>query len=387
MINGNKVAVFTDIHFGVHANNRQFLEVCCDTMGWITSYCKENSINDVLFCGDFFDSRSSIDVNTMSKATESLYKMADEGINVTMIVGNHDIYLRNSTGIHSLLAYDGHDSIDIVSESRNVEICGKKISLLPWMAGTVGSTDDVPRGTKYVFCHHDFPASYFMKGNKRNSSDSFVSKTPYEDMFAMRNDIVESVVSEHGVIFSGHIHQSSDIPLPNGARIIIGGSPYETSWGFRESKCGMYVFDFENDDVSFVENPFNKKHIELRTSDKDSMSDVELDDKIVRLVVDTQEQFDTISKIQSLIRSKNPFIVDSTKYEFETAEFVGKRDEGENPLNSISDKPSSKLDYIMHAIDTSDFSQFSYLADGKSTAVSKERIKSLASELFDKVAH
>ena len=117
------------------------------------------------------------------------------------------------------------------------------------------------------------------------------------------------------------------------------------------------------------------------------MENVDFKNSIVRLNVDTQESFDTISKLQSKINSMKPFSVENTKYEFTVAEFVGNRDEMENPLDSINSKVSSKLDYIINAIDKGDFSAFAFLdSDGNTSAIDKERLKEIATEIFDKSA-
>ena len=389
----DKIFVFTDLHFGIHSNSQSYIDICSNTLKWISKYCAEHAIKDVLFMGDFFDSRASVDVKTLNFATQSLYDLADSGVNVTLILGNHDIYLRDSTSIHSLLAFGGHKGINIVDKDVAVDIdnCEHCALLLPWMHGIPSKKVEVPRRAKYVFSHHNFPSNFFMGGGfqkKKNRSDTFISKTPYEDEFGIQQEILDTVVENCGVFFSGHIHQHKTIPLKNGSSIIIEGSPYETSWGFNNVECGAYVVDFKNGIFEFVPNPHNKKHVEIRTSSSErDMENVDFKNSIVRLNVDTQESFDTISKLQSKINSMNPFSVENTKYEFTVAEFVGNRDEMENPLDSINSKVSSKLDYIINAIDKGDFSSFAFLdSDGNTSAIDKERLKEIATEIFDKSA-
>ena len=389
----NRIFAFTDLHFGVHSNNPSYIQICSDTLKWVSEYCSENSIDDVLFLGDFFDSRASIDVKTLNSATQSLYELADSGVSVTMVLGNHDIYLRDSTAIHSLLAFGGRRGIRIVDTPETVEIegVGKTALLLPWMYGTPSKRVEVPTGTGWVFAHHNFPTNFFMGGafqRKRNRSDTYVSKTPYEDDYGIQQDLMETLANNGGTFFSGHIHQGKTIPLRDSfSDIVIMGSPYETSWGFDGFRCGGYVIDFAENTKEFVDNPFNKRHVEIRTSDAEKdMEGVDFANSIVRLNVDTQESFDTISKLQSKINSMKPFAVENTKYEFTVAEFVGNRDESVNPLDSIGMKVSSKLDYILNAIDRGDFAAFDYM-DGVSenaVHVDKERLRELASELFEK---
>ena len=388
----SKALVFTDLHFGIHSNNESYIKICSDTLKWISDYCVSEKIGDIVFMGDFFDSRASIDVKTMNAATQSLYMLADKGIDITMILGNHDIYLRDSTSIHSLLAFGGHKRIRLVEEAECVEIdgCDDKVLLLPWLYGTASKKVNVPRGTKYVFSHHNFPPDYFMGGGgrkRKQMSDTFISKTPYEDEYGIQQEVLEEVVENGGLFFSGHIHQRKVIPLKNSAEMIIEGSPYETSWGFNGADCGVYVVDFVSGSYIFISNPFNKKHVEIRTSDAEKdMEGVDFEHSIIRLNVDTQESFDTISKLQARINLMNPFSVENTKYEFTVAEFVGNRDDDSgNVIESICGKVSSKLDYVLGAIDRGDFTSFSYMdAEGNVHPVDKEKLKHMARELFEK---
>lgn len=386
-----KIIVFTDLHFGIHSNSQSYIDICENTLKWIESCCTERGIGEVLFMGDFFDSRASIDVRTFNSATNSLYSLADGGVKVTMILGNHDIYLRDSTSIHSLLAFGGRSGIRIVDEPEVVESegCGATALLLPWMFGTSDRPVDVPADTRYVFSHHNFPSNFFMGGafsRKRNRSDSYASKTPYEDEYGIQQSLLETIVENRGMFYSGHVHQHKVIPLRNGANIVIEGSPYETSWGFGGAECGAYAIDFAEGVHEFIPNPYNMKHVEIRTSSAEKdMEGVDFRRSIVRLSVDTQESFDAISKLQAKIGSMKPFSVENTRYEFKAAEFVGNTEgSGDGASESVCGKVSSKLDYIIGAIDRADFSSFAYPAkDGKQKSVDKGVLKELASKLYE----
>lgn len=390
MINlSDRVFVFTDLHFGIHSNSQSYIDICSDTLKWISEYCSKNSIKDVIFMGDFFDSRASIDVKTLNSATQSLYDLADSGVNINLILGNHDIYLRDSTSIHSLLAFGGRNGIRIIDEPSAAKTSdGHSVLLLPWLYGTSLKKINVPRGTKFVFSHHNFPPDYFMGGGgkkkKANRSDTYVSATPYEDEYGIQQEILDEVVNNEGLFFSGHIHQRKEIPVGKSSKIIIEGSPYETSWGFKGIECGAYVVDFLDASYDFIPNPHNKVHVEIRTSNpKKDMEGIDFKNSIVRLNVDTQESFDTISKLQAKINSFKPFSVENTKYEFTVAEFIGNREDFDNPIDSVSGKVSSKLDYIMNAIDKGDFSAFAFLKDDKTIQVDKKKLKEIATEIFD----
>lgn len=384
----DKIFVFTDLHFGIHSNSQSYIDICSDTLKWISNYCTKNAIGEIVFMGDFFDSRASIDVKTLNSATQSLYELADSGVNINLILGNHDIYLRDSTSIHSLLAFGGRSNIRIVDEPFSVMHDGDVVMMLPWLYGTTSKKVNVPRGTKYVFSHHNFPVNFFMGGGgkkkKLNRSDTYVSSTPYEDEYGIQQELLDEVVKNGGLFFSGHIHQRKEIPLTKRSKIIIEGSPYETSWGFNGVECGAYVVDLGENTCEFVPNPYNKVHVEVRTSSaEEDIDKIDFKNSIVRLNVDTQESFDRISKLQSKISSFKPFSIENTKYEFTVAEFVGSREDAVDAVDSVGSKVLSKLDYINGAIDRGDFSAFSYVKEDASVSINKERLKEIAADIFE----
>ena len=390
-MNKNKLLFFTDMHFGIHGNSPKYLEVCQNTMDWLRQLCAEEDVGGVLFGGDFFDSRTSIDVKTMNAATRSLYDLADTGVTINMILGNHDLYLKDSHSIHSLLAYDGNSRINVVSSP--VTCCNGQVIILPW--GYDGSTVD-SKSVKWVFCHNDFPKEFFFnygRGKTRSArkrSDTDASST-FKDEFGLDDGLMRNVVANGAVVLSGHVHQSQNISLGK-ASIEIVGSPYETEYGFGDSKCGAVVVDFSDGTHRFFENPQNCRHVEIRTSSVDSdLKKMAVEGNFVRLKVDTQESFETISSIQRRILAKNPFHVFPTVFDFAACPFGGKRDETANPLSSLDGGAhgtvSSKLDYVLAAIDREDFGEFTY-DDGSARGVpSKETLKELATAIYGKVRH
>jgi len=385
MFEDGKILIFSDIHFGIHGNSEKYLNICVDTMGWIAELCKEHFVKNVVFMGDFFDSRSSIDVKTLNYASQSLYNLSKSVDRIYMILGNHDLYLRDLTFIHSLSAYQGNEAITVVQSPMH----GNGYSLLPWGYGKSQTTRNdeeiVPRGTKYVFCHHDFPKSFFFGSsssqNRRYGDTSTASR--YEDI-GMDESIIKEVISNSGIIMSGHVHKSRRIPLDGKSSIIISGSPYETEYGFDGAACGAFILDGSK--LNFFPNPHNKRHVELRTSSiDDDMADVDFPNSFIRLKVDTQESFDTISKIQHKIASKNPYFVFNTVFDFEACPFTGKRDIVENPTESLPNRVSSKMDYLNSAIDAADFSEFVFEIGGKRTPVDKTLVKELAKKYYEMI--
>ncbi len=53
----NKIAIFSDIHLGVHQNNDFWLGIANKWADWYIKELKDKNITDIIFCGDFFHYR------------------------------------------------------------------------------------------------------------------------------------------------------------------------------------------------------------------------------------------------------------------------------------------------------------------------------------------
>lgn len=378
-----KVLFFTDIHWGIHANSDKYISICEKTMEWISSICVKEGINTVIFGGDYFDSRSSIDVSTMQKATESLYSLADKVKHIIMILGNHDIYLKDSSSINSLCAYKGHNNIHVVKQPYC--IIDGKLLLLPWDDGTQDKflSEMELKNIKVAISHHNFPKEFFYSSNKiskyKNSDTSTLDSNPYN----IADCIIDNLNKNHGVFVSGHIHHQKTVPIKD-VEIVIAGSPYETEYGFNDTKCGCFIIDIDTAEYEFIENPCNIKHIEIYTSKFNEFNFDLITNSFVRLRVDTNDTNSQKSIYQGKINEYHPYSIDNAIFEFECASFIGQRDLVDNPLDVIGTSVMTKMDYITKLINDTDFSLFTYLdKDGNQKQVSKDTIHTLAEKYFN----
>ena len=85
----DRVAVFSDVHWGKGRDSSTKLEISERFVHWLAEELRVNGIGAAVFCGDWFDNRHSLNVNTINKAYESL-RMLCSVAEVYAIVGNHD---------------------------------------------------------------------------------------------------------------------------------------------------------------------------------------------------------------------------------------------------------------------------------------------------------
>ena len=173
----NKAVIFTDIHFGL--NNDTYDDLCCDFIKYMVD--KSQDCDTCLFLGDFFHTRHSLDVKTISKALLSLDILSKSYKKVYMILGNHDMYFRNRRDIHSLSIADKYPNITIIDTPTVIGDC----YMIPFL---VNDENIEYKPAKYVFGH--FEESGFM-----------VNKTVrYKDELNLDR------YSTYKHVYSGHFH-------------------------------------------------------------------------------------------------------------------------------------------------------------------------------------
>ena len=98
-----KVAIITDQHFGARNDSIAFLDFFqkfYDNTFFTT--LDQQGIDTVLILGDTFDRRKYVNFYALQRAKEMFFnKLADRGISVHMLAGNHDTYYKNTNDVNS----------------------------------------------------------------------------------------------------------------------------------------------------------------------------------------------------------------------------------------------------------------------------------------------
>lgn len=236
-----KIAIFTDIHIGVHRDSSLWHQIALDWTDWFVDKVKSKGIKNVLFCGDFFHNRSSLDLTTLQTGSKIIEKLKD--FNLVMIAGNHDSYYKNNASINSLVPFKNKKNIFVIDESPVVLDNG--ICLCPW--GT--ELTQIPN-CKILFGHFEIQN---FKMNHFKVCDHGLGS--------------ESVLDKADLVISGHFHLREHRKYPNGKSILYLGSPYEMDFGERGQNKGIHFLDPKTLDIEFLENTLSPKHIKIKVSD------------------------------------------------------------------------------------------------------------------------
>ena len=227
--------------------------------------------------GDAFDNRKSIDFWgldwTRRVVLEPLRKYE-----VHMIVGNHDIFLRNSTEINApeLLLKD-YPNIKTYSSPTNTKVGGIDMTFIPWI------------------CSENYDET--LKVIKKSKAKIAMGHLELQGFRVNKHLIME----EHGLdpniftkfqkVFSGHYHTRSD----NG-RIFYLGNPYEMYWTDVNDTRGFHIFDTETFEHTPINNPYKLFYNIYYEDTPHQMFDVtEYANKIVKVIVrkkSKQKEFD-----------------------------------------------------------------------------------------------
>jgi DNA repair exonuclease SbcCD nuclease subunit len=150
-----KVAVCTDIHFGLKSNSQTHNDDCLNFIKWFTAKAKEEGCETAFFLGDWHNNRASINIVTLNYSLRALEHLNDNFDRVYFIPGNHDLYYRDKRDVQS---------VEWAKHLPNVVICNDwlhsgDVIVAPWLVG-----DDhkrIPKlSAKYMFGHFELPGYY-----------------------------------------------------------------------------------------------------------------------------------------------------------------------------------------------------------------------------------
>ena len=147
-----KVAVCTDLHFGLKSNSLVHNQDCSSFIDWFIETARENGCETGMFLGDWSHHRASINMQTLQYSLHSLEKLSAAFDRFYFIPGNHDLYYRDRREIYSTEWARHIPNIQIVNDW----FTDGDVTIAPWLVG-----DDhkrVPKlQSKYVFGHFELP--------------------------------------------------------------------------------------------------------------------------------------------------------------------------------------------------------------------------------------
>lgn len=178
--------IFTDIHLGLKNNSVTHNKDCLSFVWWMIQLAKEKGCETCLFLGDWHHQRSSLNLNTLHYTSQILKMLDDHFKQTIMLVGNHDLYYRESREVHGLRFTELYPNITLIDEPTFLD----DVALIPWLVKDEWkSLKGIKK--KYVFGHFELP---------RFKLNQMVEMPDHGGLSA---DYFESTE----FVFSGHFHK------------------------------------------------------------------------------------------------------------------------------------------------------------------------------------
>jgi DNA repair exonuclease SbcCD nuclease subunit len=290
----------------------------------IIKYVIKNNIKNVIFLGDFFYNRNSVNIQSLYIVYNYLKKIC-EYTKVYMILGNHDMFLKNSKKYHSVKPFNEIKNLFVISETETININGGRLTLCPWGTDIKGVNE----------C--DCLLGHF------NMNGSELCGSIYNNGVYGMNDLTKIAP----LVFSGHFHIRKEYNTKDG-KVITVGNPLQQTWGDYNNKKGFYILTPHNNNYKFIENtltPIYHKFLwsEVKTGIDKYIKDIK--NNYIKLVIDEEYKFQDILDLQKEIKTYNPLSC-NIEYVFSI---------NENLLKSVEisqkDVKVNKSDYMYEFID------------------------------------
>jgi DNA repair exonuclease SbcCD nuclease subunit len=288
----NKIGIFSDIHIGLGQDSSIWHEIVLNFGKWASETYKKRGITEIVIPGDVFHNRSEISVKTLDVCKQFFDYFKD--FELIISVGNHDVFKKNASDIHSLKLLSEWKNITIIDLKPEVykTLKNKTVSFIPWAT----DIENFPV-TDICFGHLDIQ-SFYMNGLKL-CDHGFESKNLFE---------------KSKYIISGHFHKKEFREYTDG-NILYVGSPFQHNFGDVGDERGIYIFDFENNNFEFIQNTESPTHKKIKISDildkKIKPEDIKKDvpNNLICLIIDESITPDVYSVLISKIQNLEPKIL------------------------------------------------------------------------------
>jgi DNA repair exonuclease SbcCD nuclease subunit len=265
-----KIALVTDTHFGARNDNQNVNDYFYKFYDDIFfPELEKRGITTCVHLGDVVDRRKFISFKIANDfRNRFINRFAELGIDLHIIIGNHDTYYKNTNEVNSMEELVGKDRCNIYTGPEVVEFDGVPIQFIPWinannydksMAALSRSPAQIAMG------HLEVNGFEMHKGHFADGA--------YDKEIFQRFDIV----------MSGHFHHKSD-----DGQIYYLGTPYEIYWSDYEDPRGFHIFDTETRELERIVNPyrlFEKVYYDDTTTDYTDYDMSKFKDMYVKVIV------------------------------------------------------------------------------------------------------
>lgn len=289
----SKIVILGDTHFGARGDSldfhRYFKKFYDDIL---FPFLRENHICIVFQLGDLFDRRKFMNFNSLYLCRKYFFdKLWEENIQLHTLIGNHDIFYRNTLEVNSSeLLLNDYNNVNVFTKFETIDLEGLVVDVVPWLCDD--NQEEILSAMKnskadVCFGHFEIDGFEMDRGNVHQGG------------------LDRKELKKYDIVLSGHFHHRSSAD-----NITYVGTPYEMTWSDYKDPKGFHVLDTQTRELVFHENPykmFQKIVYDDEHTDFDYWKNynyAELHETFVKVVVAKKENpylFDTM--IDNLYRA------------------------------------------------------------------------------------
>ena len=324
-----KILLITDQHFGVRNDNQHFINHYRRFYSKVViPFIKASGIKEVISLGDTFDRRRYINFHSLDEAKEMWFdQLIKLGCNHTMLIGNHDIYYKNTLRVNAPHEILGEYKFDVIDKPTTKSYDGTDILMLPWIC--------------------DDNKSEVFEAVQRSKAPVLMGHLELNGFEAHPGHIMESGMdgtffNKFKRVFSGHYHQKS-----TKGNISYLGNPYQLYWNDYGCKRGFHVFDTTTLKTTFYRNPFDIFYKLYYNNGVSIPESKDLKGSFVKLIVEEKgdyQKFDYAVKQLQNIGLGDLKIVEDLSAELECSDSTMETEDTMTLLESYIDEIELKVD-------------------------------------------
>ena len=262
-----KIAIITDTHYGARKGSthlHNYFQLFYDNIFFPT--LEKENIDTIIHMGDVFDSRKSIDYQSLEWAKQVVFEPLRK-YKVYAITGNHDCYYKNTNHVNSPeLLLNDYSNILTFSKATEINVDGLDILLLPWI-----NSENYDESLEAIQNSKSKVAMGHLEINGFKATRGHM----------MEDGMDTDVFSKFNAVYSGHFHTRS-----TDGKITYLGNPYEMYWNDVNDTRGFHIFDTDTIIHTPVNNPYKLFYnVYYEDTPYQTFDSTPYENKIVKVIV------------------------------------------------------------------------------------------------------
>jgi DNA repair exonuclease SbcCD nuclease subunit len=301
----SKALIFSDLHLHNHKDRVNRLPDCLATLEWVFKQAAEHGCDYIFFLGDLFHERAKIDVlNYLSTFEIFMEHMIETHMEMFLLVGNHDMYHKESWDVNSVKPLTGIPNISIIQCPLSIHLGGRKIDWLPHTEDPIKELDNLKKdgGAGDLLLGHiaiNGAIANLFYGTK---ADVIVEY----DNHMVTVDV--ELFDDWDMTILGHYHGGQKLT----DKVEYVGSPLQLSFGEAFQQKHIIILDLETMVKEYIVNDFSPQHLIVSPQDIENNA-YDLSGNFVRLAVDNLGNKDVADLQRKIATEYKPLSVDTKK--------------------------------------------------------------------------